>query len=106
MSWTIMAVSASKSSRRAVAVLGAVDGEVVEAERGVQRLERVGVARGEAVVEARHHRGFLGPLAGVLGHAGVQVVDHPVVGDGHVDDERAPSTSAMRSLRKRPSGPA
>ena len=51
MSWTIMAVSASKTSSRPVAILGAVDGEVVEAEGGVQRRERLGVAGGEAGLE-------------------------------------------------------
>ena len=72
----------------AVAGFGAVDGVIVEAQTFVQRIERGGVAAGEAVVECGHGAGFLGAFFGEFGHAGVEVVHHPVPRDRHVAEER------------------
>jgi hypothetical protein len=40
---------------------------------------------GKIPLEIGHERGFLGTLGGALVHAGVEIVDHPVIRDPHVD---------------------
>ncbi len=85
--WTMAPASASNTSRRPVRGFRAVDRVEVEAQPFVQSLERGAVAAAETGFEAGHGGFLLGALLGRAAHAGVQVVHHPVAGDGHVAEE-------------------
>ncbi len=63
----------------AVAGLGAVDGEVVQADALVEGLERRAVAHREILIEIGHEPGLFLAALGVLGHAGAKVMHHPVL---------------------------
>ena len=68
---------------------GAIDDQVVEPETLIDRRECRAMAQRKVLVEAAHETLFLGALHGALGHAGVEVMDHPVFRDAHVHGERA-----------------
>jgi hypothetical protein len=73
-----------EEQQSAIGGLGTIDAEIVEPDALGDGGKRRPVTPREIEVETRHEAFLLGALGGALLHVGVEVIDHPLVGDGEV----------------------